>query len=163
MLLQYNRETNTFVRSEVSGTQPESDVRLDFGDGNVVVIEAKQVLQGSDSSATTVSANVKDLDVFISYNHSDKLLAEEIYQKLLELVEQKQIERVNNKESFTAHPLNTAHPLKEIWERGDRAIATATGAAFLGGLVAQIPGAIAGAVFGILFGLFVRSKKPSLG
>ncbi|MES1026499.1 hypothetical protein ABN584_26735 [Gloeocapsa sp. BRSZ] len=48
---------------------------------------------------------------------------------------------------------------KEIRERGDRAIATAAGGAFLGGLIAQLPGAIAGGAFGALFGLFVRTKK----
>ncbi|MUL35866.1 hypothetical protein [Gloeocapsopsis dulcis] len=50
---------------------------------------------------------------------------------------------------------------KEIRERGDRAIATAAGGAFLGGLIAQLPGAIAGGAFGAIFGLFVRTKKSS--
>jgi hypothetical protein len=57
-------------------------------------------------------------------------------------------------------PLGKVTPAtKEIWQRGDRAIATGAGGALLGGIVAQLPGAIAGAVFGTLYGLFVVPKK----
>jgi hypothetical protein len=56
---------------------------------------------------------------------------------------------------------NKAPTTKEIWQRGDRAIATGAGSAFLGGIVAQLPGAIAGAVFGTLYGLFVVPKQTS--
>jgi hypothetical protein len=49
----------------------------------------------------------------------------------------------------------------KIWERGDRALATASGGAFVGGLIGQLPGAVAGAVFGAVFGLFVRTQKRS--
>jgi len=56
---------------------------------------------------------------------------------------------------------NCTDTSKEIRERGDRAIATAAGGAFLGGIIAQLPGAIAGGVFGAVFGLFVRTKKSS--
>jgi Phycobilisome protein len=59
------------------------------------------------------------------------------------------VERINN----------SATPAKKIRERGNRAIAIGAGYAFLGGLFAQLPGAIAGAVFGVLFGLFVNSKR----
>lgn len=48
---------------------------------------------------------------------------------------------------------------RDIWERGDRAIAVGAGAAFLGGAIAQLPGAIVGGIFGILFGLSVKPKK----
>lgn len=53
--------------------------------------------------------------------------------------------------------------IKQIFERGDRMIAYASGAAFLGGLIAQIPGAIIGALAGALFGLLGKDKaaKPS--
>jgi hypothetical protein len=50
---------------------------------------------------------------------------------------------------------------KKIWQRGDRAIATGAGGALLGGIVAQLPGAVAGAVFGTLYGLFVVPKATS--
>lgn len=50
---------------------------------------------------------------------------------------------------------------EEIWERGDRAIAIASGGAVLGGLIGQIPGAVIGGIAGALFGFFVLSKKPA--
>jgi hypothetical protein len=57
----------------------------------------------------------------------------------------------------------TRNNSQEIKAKGDRVIAYASGAAFLGGLIAQIPGAIAGALAGTLFGLLSkdRTAKPS--
>lgn len=48
---------------------------------------------------------------------------------------------------------------RDIWERGDRAIALAAGGGVLGGAIAQIPGAIVGAVFGATLGLFGKSRR----
>ncbi|OWY66858.1 hypothetical protein B7486_34420 [cyanobacterium TDX16] len=59
-------------------------------------------------------------------------------------------------------PIDKVTPTtKKIWQRGDRAIATGSGGALLGGIVAQLPGAIAGAIFGALYGLFVVPKETS--
>ena len=46
-------------------------------------------------------------------------------------------------------------------EKGDRAIAFSAGGAFLGGLIAQIPGAVVGALAGAIFGWFEKSKPAN--
>lgn len=48
---------------------------------------------------------------------------------------------------------------RDIWERGDRAIALAAGGSFLGGAIAQIPGAIVGGILGAALGLFGKSRR----
>ena len=76
----------------------------------------------------------------------------------------KDINEVVNKFKIATErqPLDKISPAtKEIWQRGDRAIATGAGGALLGGIVAQLPGAIAGAIFGALYGLFVVPKETS--
>lgn len=47
---------------------------------------------------------------------------------------------------------------KRILKLGDRMIAFSSGGAFLGGLIAQIPGAIVGALAGAMFGLFETAR-----
>lgn len=55
-------------------------------------------------------------------------------------------------------PNNQASNLNEdVWDRGEQMIALASGGAFLGGLIAQAPGAVIGAFLGATFGWF---KKP---
>ncbi|OWY65855.1 hypothetical protein B7486_39800 [cyanobacterium TDX16] len=54
---------------------------------------------------------------------------------------------------------NTSFIEEKILERGNRAIITGAGFAFLGGLFAQLPGAITGAVIGIIFGLFASRSN----
>ena len=44
-----------------------------------------------------------------------------------------------------------------IWEKGNQMIAFASGDAFLGGLLAQVPGAIAGAIIAAIYGTFVKT------
>jgi hypothetical protein len=44
-----------------------------------------------------------------------------------------------------------------ILEKGNRIIAFASGGAFLGGLIAQVPGAIAGAIIAAIYGTFVKT------
>lgn len=46
-------------------------------------------------------------------------------------------------------------------EKGDRTIAFSAGGAFLGGLIAQIPGAIVGALVGAIFGWFEKDKPAT--
>jgi hypothetical protein len=45
-----------------------------------------------------------------------------------------------------------------VWRRGNQVITLASGGAFIGGLTAQIPGAILGSVIGALFGWFTRTQ-----
>lgn len=66
----------------------------------------------------------------------------------------------NTQRNSLSSPTNSVVE-KEIWERGDRAIAIAAGGAVLGGLVAQVPGTIIGGIAGALFGFFVPSKKQA--
>ncbi len=55
-------------------------------------------------------------------------------------------------------PNNQASNLNEdVWDRGERMIALASGGTFLGGLIAQVPGAVIGAFLGATFGW---CKKP---
>jgi hypothetical protein len=53
---------------------------------------------------------------------------------------------------------NGLSPVHSFIQKGDRIIAFASGGAFAGGLIAQIPGAIIGAVAGAMFGWFESSK-----
>lgn len=64
-----------------------------------------------------------------------------------------------NSEFAEKHKNLLARDKGNFWERGDRALATGAGGAFLGGIIAQLPGALTGGVFGVLFGLFVVSNK----
>lgn len=50
---------------------------------------------------------------------------------------------------------------QSFWQNGDRAIAFASGGAFLGGLIAQVPGAIVGALAGAIFGWFEKDKPAN--
>lgn len=50
---------------------------------------------------------------------------------------------------------------EKVSEKGDRMIAFASGGAFLGGLIAQIPGAVAGALAGAIFGWFDKKSANS--
>jgi hypothetical protein len=50
---------------------------------------------------------------------------------------------------------------EKVSEKGDRMIAFASGGAFLGGLIAQIPGAVAGALAGAIFGWFDEKSANS--
>ncbi|WP_448599544.1 hypothetical protein [Thermoleptolyngbya sp.] len=54
---------------------------------------------------------------------------------------------------------NTAKSRSEFWERGDRVIALGSGGAFLGALLAQVPGAVVGGVLATLFAWFTYSPK----
>jgi hypothetical protein len=47
---------------------------------------------------------------------------------------------------------------KTLAEKGDRIIAFASGGAFAGGLIAQVPGAVIGAAAGAIFGWFESNK-----
>lgn len=51
--------------------------------------------------------------------------------------------------------------MQNIWRRGDRMIALSSGGAFLGGLIAQVPGAAVGAVIGAIFGWFNRTEATN--
>lgn len=81
--------------------------------------------------------------------------------KLSELIQERfpEVDDLIYVEASSATKSDKNASTTEIWERGDRAIATGAGFAFLGGLLAQLPGAVAGAVFGALYGLFVAPKK----
>ncbi len=57
---------------------------------------------------------------------------------------------------------NTAKPGSEFWERGDRVIALGSGGAFLGALLAQVPGAVVGGVLATLFAWFTYSPKTHI-
>lgn len=48
-----------------------------------------------------------------------------------------------------------------IFLKGDQIIAFAAGGSFLGGLIAQIPGAAIGALLGVVFGLFYKNHKSN--
>jgi serine/threonine protein kinase len=48
-----------------------------------------------------------------------------------------------------------------IWDKGNRAIALASGGAFLGSFIAQAPGAIIGAIAGIIFGFLAKVDEVS--
>jgi hypothetical protein len=48
-----------------------------------------------------------------------------------------------------------------IWQKGDRIIALTAGGIFVGGTIAQIPGAIIGGVLGTILGLFSKRKVAS--
>lgn len=50
---------------------------------------------------------------------------------------------------------------KQVAERGDRVLAFSAGGAFLGGLLAQIPGAVIGAFAGAMFGWFENTATRS--
>lgn len=50
---------------------------------------------------------------------------------------------------------------EKVWNRGERMIALASGGAFLGGLIAQVPGAAIGAVAGAIFGWLERSEETN--
>lgn len=64
----------------------------------------------------------------------------------------------NGRPMKNKRPDNQASALNEdIWNRGERMIALASGGAFLGGLIAQVPGAAIGAFLGATFGWF---EKP---
>nr|MDJ0581728.1 hypothetical protein [Crocosphaera sp.] len=45
------------------------------------------------------------------------------------------------------------------WKRGNKILAFASGGAFLGGLIAQIPGSIIGAVIAAIYGSMVKEKR----
>jgi len=48
-----------------------------------------------------------------------------------------------------------------VWSQGDRAIAFASGGAFLCGIIAELPGAIVGAIVGLLWGYFTKTKPEN--
>jgi Phycobilisome protein len=50
---------------------------------------------------------------------------------------------------------------QDIWISGEVAIAFASGGAFLGGLIANLPGAVAGALIGGIFGWFTKADAAS--
>ena len=50
---------------------------------------------------------------------------------------------------------------EDIWVKGNRVIALASGGAFLGSFIAQVPGAIIGTIAGAVFGFFARVEKIS--
>lgn len=59
-------------------------------------------------------------------------------------------------------PSRTSSAVKSrsnFWERGDRVIALGSGGAFLGALIAQLPGAVIGGVIATLFAWFTYSSK----
>ncbi|PSB21351.1 hypothetical protein C7B61_08245 [filamentous cyanobacterium CCP1] len=66
------------------------------------------------------------------------------------------------KRKFLEENLNRAQQtsvqFEKIATKGDRMIAFAAGGAFLGGLIAQISGAIVGALMGATFDCFVRNN-----
>ena len=45
-----------------------------------------------------------------------------------------------------------------IWKRGNQILALASGGAFLGGIIAQIPGSIIGAVIAAIYGIMLKEK-----
>ena len=45
---------------------------------------------------------------------------------------------------------------QNIWGKGNQIIVFASGGAFLGGLIAQVPGAIAGTIIAAIYGTFVK-------
>ncbi len=64
--------------------------------------------------------------------------------------------------AFAASTMPLQKPVTQsVWKRGDRVIALSSGGAFLGGLIAQVPGAVVGAVTGAIFGWFDGAETAS--
>jgi hypothetical protein len=63
---------------------------------------------------------------------------------------------------LTSKPDTESEPLKinQLFQKGDRIIALSSGGAFLGGLIAQVPGAIVGALVGTVLG-YVGHPRPT--
>jgi hypothetical protein len=56
----------------------------------------------------------------------------------------------------------TAKPA-DLWEKGDRLMVMAAGGAFVGGCIAQIPGAIVGSLITGAYGCYISFIKPRHG
>ncbi|MER3433274.1 MAG: hypothetical protein C4288_07560 [Leptolyngbya sp. ERB_1_1] len=46
-----------------------------------------------------------------------------------------------------------------FWEKGDRIVAIIAGGAFLGGTIAQVPGAIVGSILAAIYGWYTSSAQ----
>lgn len=101
--------------------------------------------QQHDSSSRVNSANLES--------------SNQQYDSRIEDVLKPQVEKSISEDSSEAS--SSEEKQQSFWERGDRAIAFSAGGAFLGGLIAQIPGAIVGALAGAIFGWFEKSKPAS--
>ncbi len=57
-------------------------------------------------------------------------------------------------------PSQPSKSLTRVWERLDRVMVMAAGGAFLGGAIAQIPGALVGTVLATLYGSYISMTTP---
>jgi hypothetical protein len=125
----YNKETLAeFIQTE--------GIPLDF----LKVIDAE--LEGvMDHFTDQVNSRLDSLDSRI-----DTVLVE--IKHLQTLSESKQTSPQVALDSFAMN--------ESFWRRGNRIISFASGGAFLGGFIAQLPGAVLGVIAGTVLGLFIK-------
>jgi len=83
--------------------------------------------------------------------------------QFLRLLQQKsQTIRIDYLDSFRPlqQPSQPSRSLASLWERLDRIMVMAAGGAFLGGVVAQIPGALVGTILATLYGGYISMATP---
>jgi hypothetical protein len=139
-------QPNNLISDEVVSLQRGEPVKIIAIQGITLLIRPLSEITKQDQQGS------QQLENFLQGSTDAEAL-----NKKVQTTEKDQIKNLNSakKERVTQVSSNYS---RALMEKGDRMIAFASGGAFAGGLIAQVPGAVVGAVAGAIFGWFESSK-----